>query len=155
MENHSARELWANFLKGQIVPVRRIQPRVMHFYDSQEESLRALRLVLEGTKTSHTHCLQAMQLNNEILPRIYDFVVLTDYHGEARCIVKNSSVKLLPWFNVTDEMARTDGAIDLGLHEWKDRHWTYFGRELARHGKVPRKSMIVVHQKFELIYTGK
>ncbi len=154
MENHSARELWANFLKGQIVPVRRIQPRVMHFYNSQEESLRSLRNVLDGRKTSYTHCLQVLQLNNEILPRIYDFVVLTDYNGEARCIVKNTSVRLIPWFSATEEMARSDGEDGLSLLEWKSRHWNYFAHELARHGKVPGPSMVVVHQKFDLIYTG-
>lgn len=153
MDNPSAQDLWAQFLKGQIVPVRKIHPRVGHFFDNQEESHRSLNLVLDKKKTSYSQSLQVIQLKNQVIPRIYDFVVLTDYHGEARCIVKNTKVRLIPLFNITSEQARTDGEGDLSLTDWKKIHWNFFARELAAFGKIPKDSMIVVHQSFELIYS--
>lgn len=154
MENPSARELWAQFLKGQIVPVRRIQPRVAHFFDNTEDSRRSLQRVLERRKTSYSQSLQVLQLRNEVIPRVYDFVILTDFEGEARCIVKNTRVQLLPWFGISQEHAQTDGEGDLSLHDWKKIHWGFFARELARYGRIPKEAMIVVHQKFEVIYTA-
>lgn len=152
MDNPSARELWAQFLKGQIVPVRKIQPRVAHFFDNQEDSSRSLHLVLQGRKKSYSQSLQALQLRNEIIPRIYDFVILTDFHGKAECIVKNSKVRLLPLFQVGATEVSTDGEGDLSVTEWKRIHWNFFARELARYGKIPKESMIVVHQSFDLIF---
>lgn len=152
MENPSARELWAEFLKGQIVPVRKIHPRVDYFFDNQDDSVRSLRLVLDNRKTSYSQSLQVVQLRNERIPRIYDFTILTDFEGSARCIVKNTKVELIPWFNINRDHAITDGEGDQSLHDWKKMHWAFFARELARHGKIPKESMVVVHQKFDLIY---
>ncbi len=152
MENASARNLWGDFLDAHLEFASEDAPKVIHFYDNETDADRCAELICKETKRATTHSLKGLQLRNEKLPKIGDFYVVTDWGGNAKCVIRTTGVKLLPYFSVKEEHARLEGEGDKSLEYWKKTHWDYYTRELAGLGAAPKESMIVVFEEFEMLY---
>ncbi len=152
MENASARNLWGDFLDAHLEFASEDAPKVIRFYDNEKDADLCADLVCKETKRATSHSLKGLQLRNETLPKIGDFYVVTDWEGNAKCIIRTTAVKLLPYFSIRQEHARMEGEGDKSLEFWKKNHWDYYTRELAEFGAVPRESMIVVFEEFEMLH---
>lgn len=152
MENASARNLWGDFLDAHLEFASEDAPRVIHFYDNEKDANVCADLACKETKRAMSHALKGLQLRNEPLPKIGDFYVVTDWNGNAKCVIRTTSVKLLPYFSIREEHARLEGEGDKSLDQWKNTHWDYFSRELGQFGAAPKDSMIVVFEQFEMLY---
>ncbi|MEZ4810019.1 MAG: ASCH domain-containing protein [Allomuricauda sp.] len=152
MENASARNLWGDFLDKHLEFASEDAPKVIYFYDNEKDANTCANLVCKDVKRAASHSLLGLQTRHEDLPRIGDFAVVTDWEGKAKCIIRTTSVKLVPFFAVRDEHARLEGEGDKSLEHWKKTHWEYFTRELEGLGKIPRESMIVVFEEFEKLF---
>ncbi len=153
MENSTARNMWGDFLDAHLEYAFVEAPKVIHFFDNEKDANHSLELVLNNTKKAMSHSLLGLQNRNEPLPKIGSFIVLTDWEGTAKCIVKTVSVKLKPLFSIDVDYAQLEGEGDKSLDQWKNMYLNYFTRELAPFGRVPKESMIVVCVTFEKVYS--
>ncbi|PWL39679.1 RNA-binding protein [Flagellimonas aquimarina] len=152
MENASARNLWGDFLDAHLEFASEDAPKVIHFCDNEKDANTCVDLVCKDVKRATSHSLLAMQLRKEELPKIGDFTVVTDWSGKAKCIIRTTSVKLVPYFAVHSEHARLEGEGDKSIEHWKKTHWDYYTRELSEFNRTPLESMIVVFERFEKIF---
>lgn len=152
MENASARNLWGDFLDAHLEFASEDAPKVIHFCDNEKDANTCADLVCKEIKRATSHSLKGMQLRHEKLPKIGDFYVVTDWNGNAKCIIRTTSVKLVPYFAIREEHARLEGEGDKSLAHWKNTHWDRCTRELAEFGSQPTESMIVVFETFEMLY---
>lgn len=152
MENASARALWGDYLDKHLEHAFVEAPKVVYFCDNEEDADESAELVKKGTKKATSHSLLGLQYRNEPLPKIGDFLVVTDWEGKAQCLVKTVKVRLKPFFSIDAAYARLEGEGDKSLEHWKQVHWDYYTRELEPFGRVPRESMIVVCQEFEMVF---
>ncbi|MDC6366308.1 MULTISPECIES: ASCH domain-containing protein [Flavobacteriaceae] len=152
MENASARNLWGDFLDKHLEFASEDAPKVIHFCDNEKDANTCADLVCKDIKRATSHSLLGLQSRHEKLPKIGDFTVVTDWGGQAKCIIRTTSVKLVPYFAIRDEHSRLEGEGDKSLAQWKETHWDYYTRELQEFGKVPRESMIVVFEEFEKVF---
>lgn len=152
MENASARNLWGDFLDAHLEFASEDAPRVIHFCDNEKDANNCANLVCKDIKRATSHSLLGLQYRKEELPRIGDFAVVTDWSGKAKCIIRTTSVKLVPYFAVHAEHARLEGEGDKSLEHWQKTHWDYYTRELSEFNRTPRESMIVVFERFEKIF---
>lgn len=152
MENTSARNMWGDYLDKHLEDAFHEAPQVIHFWDNKEDADHSAELVKKGAKKAVTDSLLGLQYRNQPLPKIGDFKVVTNWEGEAQCIIKLTSVKLKPYFSIDGAYAQLEGEGDKGLGNWKKTHWDYYTRELEPFGRVPRESMILVCQEFERIF---
>ncbi len=152
MENASARNLWGDFLDAHLEFVNEDAPKVGHFCDNEKDADTCATLICKDIKRATSHSLLGMQLRGETIPKIGDFFVVTDWSGKAKCIVRTTSVKLIPYFAIHAEHARLEGEGDKSLEHWRKTHWDYYTRELAEHGRKPLESMIVVFERFEKVF---
>ena len=81
-----------------------------------------------------------------------DLHVVTNWAGEAQCVIRTTEVKVMPFDAVTDEHAAAEGEGDLTLEWWRRIHWAYYERELQGTGYVPRLHMPIVCESFECLY---
>lgn len=153
MENSTARNMWGDFLDAHLEYAFVESPKVIHFFDNEKDANHSLELVLNNTKKAMSHSLLGLQNRNEPLPKIGSFIVLTDWEGTAKCIVKTTAVKLKPLFSIDVDYAELEGEGDKSLDQWKNMYLNYFTRELAPFGRVPKESMIVVCVTFEKVYS--
>jgi len=152
MENASARNLWGDFLDAHLEFASEDAPKVIHFCDNETDANTCAELVCKETKRATSHSLKGLQLRNESLPKIGNFYVVTDWSGNAKCVIRTTGVKLLPYFSIREEHARLEGEGDKSLDYWKKSHWDYYTRELGGLGTSPKESMIVVFEEFEMLY---
>ncbi len=152
MENSTARNMWGDFLDAHLEYAFVEAPKVMHLFDNEKDANHSLNLVINNTKKAMSLSLLGIQHRNEPLPKIGSFIVLTDWEGTAKCIIKTTSVKLKPLFSIDGDYTQLEGEDDKSLDQWKNRYWNYFTRELAPFKRIPKESMIVVCITFEKVY---
>ncbi|GMN10235.1 ASCH domain-containing protein [Croceitalea sp. MTPC9] len=152
MDNASARNLWGDFLDKHTEFAFEKAPLSGYFGDNEKDANHLASLVSKDIKRATSHSLLGLQLREEQMPKIGDFFVVTDWNGNAKCLIRTTSVKLIPYFSIHSEHARLEGEGDKSLEYWKKVHWDYYTRELEPFGRVPRESMIIVFERFELLY---
>lgn len=152
MDNASARNMWGDYLDKHLEDAFVEAPKTIHFCDNEKDANECLDLVLKNVKRATSPSLLGLQLRNEPLPKIGDFLVITDWDGKAKCIVKTTTVKLKPMFSIDEAYAQKEGEGDKSLAYWKKTHWDYYTRELAEFNREPRESMIVVCQEFVKVF---
>tara|TARA_R110002051_G_scaffold141266_3_gene214264 strand:- start:223 stop:681 length:459 start_codon:yes stop_codon:yes gene_type:complete len=152
MKNHSAENMWGDFLKAHLEFAFEHTPQVYHFSDNEKDANFNLELVLAGVKKANSHSLLGLQLQKKTLPKRGDFSVLTDWDGKARCIVRTTSVRMVPYFSVTAEHAKMEGNGDGSLSDWKKSYWDLFQRRLGEFDRKPNESMIIVCEYFEKVF---
>ncbi len=155
MKNASARNMWGDYLDNHLEYAFTGEPRVTHLCDNEQDANKCLKLVLSGKKRATSHSLLGLQYRKQALPKIGDFTVLTDWEGNAKCIVRTVAVRLKPFFAIRSSYAKLEGEGDGSLDYWKQTHWEYYTRELEPYGRVPRDSMIVVCEVFEKVFERK
>ncbi len=152
MDNASARNMWGDYLDAHLEYAFVEAPKVIHFCDNEKDANECANLVKSNIKKATSLSLLGIQYRNESLPKIGDFMVITNWNKEAVCIIKTTAVKLVPYFNISEDYAKIEGEGDQSLAYWKKTHWDYYTRELKAFGRVPRESMIIVCQEFEKVY---
>ncbi|PIB27641.1 RNA-binding protein [Maribacter sp. 4U21] len=152
MENASANNMWGDYLKNHLEDVFHEAPKTDYFCDNEKDANECAALVKKGIKRATSHSLLGLQYRNEPLPKIGDFLVVTNWEGTAQCIVQTTAVKLKPFFSIDESYAKLEGEGDKSLAYWKKVHWDYFTRELEPFGRVPRESMIIVCEEFEKVF---
>ncbi len=152
MENASARNMWGDFLDAHLEFASEDAPRVIHFCDNEKDANTCANLVCKDIKRATSQSLLGLQYRKEELPKIGDFAVVTDWSGKAKCVIRTTSVKLVPYFAVHAEHARLEGEGDKSLEHWQKTHWDYYTRELSEFNRIPRESMIVVFERFEKVF---
>jgi len=152
MKNNSAKALWGDFLDAHLEYASEDLPIIDHFCDNKEDADMCLELVLSGDKCATSHSLLGLQLRNEPLPKIGDFLIVTNWEGVAKCIVQTQQVRLVPFFSITPAYAQLEGEGDKSLAHWKKVHWEYYTRELAPFNRIPRESMIIVCETFKKVF---
>ncbi|SFR60055.1 ASCH domain-containing protein [Maribacter stanieri] len=152
MENASAKNMWGEYLKTHLEHVFEHAPKTCYFGDNETDANNFAEMTKKETKKAVSHSLLGLQNRNEPLPKIGDFIVLTNWAGEAQCIVRTKSVSLKPYFSIDSTYVQKEGYGDKSLEQWKSYYWNLFTNELQKFKREPRESMIVVCQEFEKVY---
>ena len=152
MRNASARALWGDYLDKHLEHVFVDAPKTVHFSNNKQDADAFADLAKRGVKRATSMSLLGLQHRNEPLPKIGDFLIVTDWEGQAQCIVRTVKVSLKPFFAIDAAYALREGIGDKSLAQWKKVHWDFFADELQAFGREPRESMIVVCQEFEKVF---
>jgi len=117
-----------------------------------EQGNRLLACVLDGPKRATAGALWTYEAHGESVPVPGEYSVVLDGHAVARCVVRTTTVDIIPFDQVDAEFAYDEGEGDRSLEYWRDVHWTYFVRELAGLGREATSDMPVVCERFEVVY---
>ena len=123
-----------------------------HFCDNQQDADECVLLVLAGRKRATAPSLWSFESHDEPLPRAGDLHVVTDWAGEARCIIRITAVEVVPLDEIGEEHAQAEGEGDGSLSWWLDAHRAYYRRELEGSGQQFQPDMPVVFEWFECVY---
>jgi len=153
MNAESVERMWSAFCAARpVVAGPRAACTSWHFCDNQASADQLADLVLAGTKRATAGALWAYELEDESVPKVGDFSVITDWAGEARCVIRTTAVEVVSLGQVTTEFAATEGEGDGSLAYWKAVHREAFARELEPHGLVVSDDMPVVCERFEVVF---
>ncbi|WP_419213390.1 ASCH domain-containing protein [Maribacter sp. X9] len=152
MENTSVKTMWGDFLEAHLEHAFESAPKTTYFGDNEKDANELAILVKNGVKKATSHSLLGLQQQNEPLPKIGELTVVTNWEGEAQCIIRTTKVTLKPYFLINASYAEKEGEGDKSLTYWKKVHWDYYTRELAKFNRAPTDSMIVVCEEFDKVF---
>ncbi len=127
-------------------------PAAWHFCDNEADANECAQLVLTGLKRATSPSLWSFESSGEALPTVGDLNIVTDWSGQAICIIRTRKVQTLAFNEITELHARIEGEGDGSLDWWCRTHWPYYHRELEGTGHAPERDMPIVFQEFERIF---
>ncbi|HAH63035.1 MAG TPA: ASCH domain-containing protein [Treponema sp.] len=112
-----------------------------------------LSLVLTGKKTALFTSYATYAEDNEPLPATGELYVVLDRAETPRCIIETTGVTIVPFDEVTWEMAQLEGE-DENLEAWRGKHKEYLEDEGAVVGFDFSPGIKLVFQTFRVVYSG-
>ncbi|MEN1786219.1 MAG: ASCH domain-containing protein [Bacteroidota bacterium] len=152
MKTTTVQSLWEQYIAENPEFASLSVPKSLRFGDNEQQADGLAKLVIKDLKRAISYTLLGLQLRKEGLPKIGDFMVITDAKGDAKCIVRSVAVKLVPYFSIKPEQAKWECLGDKGIEHWKQLVWERSAAELEAFGRKPKESMIMVFQRFEKVY---
>jgi len=150
-EIKSVKNLWNSYLNEN----PEIDPNTpytsWHFCDSEKSANELVELVLNGEKKGTTS-LDKLYEPNEEKPKVNDYSIITNFYGEAKCIIKTMKIKKLPFDEVTEEMAYLEGEGNKTLDYWRKVHRDCFDRYSSSVKKKFNDKDLVIYEYFEVVY---
>jgi uncharacterized protein YhfF len=125
-----------------------------YFGDSQALAHELAELVLRGKKGATAAALWSFEAEGKRVPEPGDLSVVTDWSGEPLCVIETKSIDVMPFHEVTADFAATEGEGDGSLAFWRHAHAEYFTRECQRAGREFDQRMLVVCERFEVVFRG-
>ena len=151
IESPSAQALWAAYVKHN---PQAAQARVVvdHFCDNARDADELAALVLAGIKRATASSLAELELAGEPLPKPGEHLIVTNWAGEAQCIVRTTRVDVVPLGQVTADFAAAEGEGDGSLAYWQRAHRAYYRRVLARSDVAVDDNLLIACERFERVY---
>lgn len=126
-------------------------PDSYHFCDNEKDADICADLVVAGIKQATASSVAELQHDGYPMPEVGDFVIITDWAGQARAIIKTTHVEIRPYRDVDETFARREGEGDLSLKWWRAAHEAYYRRVLQGTGTEFSEDMPIVLEIFELV----
>lgn len=76
--------------------------------------------------------------------------IITDWNGTSKCLVKTTRVRIIPYKDITFEIAVLEGEDD-SLESWRKNHEKFFKEEGKQLGYEFNENMPVIFEEFEVI----
>ena len=108
-------------------------------------------LVLSGQKTAFFSSYATFAIDQEPLPVSGEMYIVVDSARNPVCVIELESVNVLPFNEVTWEMAKKEGE-DENLEVWREKHKEYLEDEGAVLGFDFTPDIKLVFQSFRMIY---
>ena len=115
-----------------------------YFADSEDDANSLGQLVLAGVKRATAALVWG--------PASGDLSIVTDWSGRPLCVIETTATAVVPFEEVTEEFAATEGEGDKSLRYWREVHWDFFSRECGQIGREPSLRMPVLCERFRVVY---
>ena len=153
-EHKTVKEMWKKYLStiGENINVTGKTYESWYFCNNEKDANELAGLVKKGIKkaTASLHCLY--EIENELIPEVGDYAVITNWKGVAQSIIQITSINTIPFKEVTEEFAAKEGEGDKTLSFWRKVHRKFFTLELKEHNKKFYEDMPVICEEFEVVY---
>ena len=110
-----------------------------------------IALVISGKKKAFFTTWATYTIDGEPLPLSGELYVVLDRANNPRCIIETESVEIVPFNQVTWEMAKLEGE-DQNLEEWRQKKIEYLEDEGAILGFEFTQDIKLVFQRFKVVY---
>ena len=122
------------------------------FGDGPELANELGALVLAGRKTATCFALWEVEAGEETMARVGDKSVILDGRDEPLCVIETTEVTVRRFDEVDGGFAREGGEGDRSLEYWRGAHRRFFGRTLPGIGRRFSEDMLLVCERFRVIY---
>ncbi|MEY2979735.1 MAG: hypothetical protein RLZZ435_3875, partial [Cyanobacteriota bacterium] len=122
------------------------------FGDSSALADELSNLILKGSKTATCSALWEWEAEGIQLPEIGTKTIVLDGKGKPTCIIETTEIMIRSFSAVDAQFAYEEGENDRSLESWRQEHWQYFSRVLPEIGKEPTPEMLLVCERFRVVY---
>ena len=144
-------EYWNKFLSAKSLPLDTKCAGDLFFEAKGFVSDQMNALVLGGQKTAFFSSYATFAIDGEPLPVSGELYIVVDRANNPVCVIELQSVNILPFNEVTWEMAKQEGE-DENLEQWREKKKEYLEDEGAVLGFEFAPDIKVVFQTFTVVY---
>ncbi len=123
------------------------------FGDSVPQADELARLVAAGRKRATAGMREDYLAAGEALPEVGDLLVVLDGGDLPICVIRTTSVEVLPFDAVDAAFAFEEGEGDRTLASWRTEHGRFFGSRCAVLGIEWHGGRDIVCERFELVWS--
>lgn len=156
MENNSVDIMWKKYLKSidENEEDTNLSYTSWYFGGDKQIADELAELTIKGDKRATTSLHYLYEIEKEEVPKVGELSIITDFDGNAKCIIKTTDVKVLPFSKVDEKFAYTEGEGYKSLEYWRRVHIKAFNDELKELSIDMEFSedMLVVCEIFQVIY---
>jgi uncharacterized protein YhfF len=145
----TAKQMWNLYTEKDPIPN---QYEAWAFCGGGEIGDKLAALVLNGTKTATASAAIAYQVEGESIPEPGCYSVILFSNGEAACIIRDTTVSLVPFNKVSAHHAYLEGEGDRSLDYWRNVHKEAFTPDYENAGLEFDETGICVLEEFEVVY---
>jgi uncharacterized protein YhfF len=154
LENDKIKKFWDEYLHN--TRQNNIEyTDIFSFGSNPEMANRLSALVVEGKKKATTTLYKLFDYDNEKFPEKGSISIIVNGYDEPVAIIKDIEIKIVPFKDITEEDAKTEGEGDCSLKYWRDAHTEYFKEECEKNKINFSEDMLVIFEIFETIYSIK
>jgi uncharacterized protein YhfF len=126
--------------------------QVWHFSDNEASANKLGELVKAGKKTATCSLLWSYEVEDQRLPRVGEYNVITTWNGTPLCIILTTEVEIRGFNKVDAIFAYEEGEGDRSLDYWRKVHWEVFSNECNMIGYRSVPGMPLVCERFRKVY---
>ena len=141
---------WRDFLKEKNLPDGTEFSDVFCFGDDDTADM-LLALVLNGKKRATSSARIAYEIENEALPQVGEYSIVTDSAGEPKCVITDTAVTVYRFCDMNFDIIKKEGE-DECLETWQSNHRGVFTDEGRELGYEFSEDMEIVFEEFEVLY---
>ncbi len=146
--------LWHEYSKSSELDNKNESYRSWYFSNNEKDANGLLDLVIKGRKRATSSAFDVYPHIDENLPEVGDLSVITDWAGNAHCIIETINIEIIPFDKVSEDFAKLEGEGDLSLRHWRSVHQEFFTNSLFEFGIAFNGKSKVVCETFKLIFTN-
>ena len=150
-ESEKVRIFWEEFLRSTGRSETTECFEVFYFGLTEKLANELLELVLIGQKKATSSSSWTYEIKGELLPKVGDLSIVTDFEGSPKCVIETRNVPIVPFSEMTFDICKREGEDD-SLESWREGHIRFFTEEGKLVGFEFREDMPVVFEDFEVIY---
>jgi uncharacterized protein YhfF len=153
----SVYDMWNRFTESNPEFKKDELPESWYFHDNKEDANRLAELTLSREKNATTTGIYSWyEEANADLPKTGTKQIVTDFDGKALAIIETKRVDTIPFNKMSKEYAAMDMGTNIKpLEKWRKAHWDFFTSIMEENGEKPTEDMLIVFERFEIIWTGK
>ncbi len=145
---------WQKFTRTQAADPTPRFLEAFYFDDNAPGADELAQIVLSGQKRATAALLWAHEVESKPLPTPGNLSIVTNFAGEPLCVIERQRVDIVPFNEVSEEFAATEGEGDGSLAFWRRAHEAFFGKECKRIGRQAAPEMPVVCERFKVVYSA-
>lgn len=147
-------EFWSAFLASRF---RELPPDLSYyeafcFGNGADMADRLAALVRSGVKTATSALLREFEESGRRPPHPGDLSVVLDGAGRPVCVIETIESSTIPFDQVDESFAVDYGEGDRTLEWWHENLWRYYVEECAVHGWIADRRMLLVCERFRVVY---
>lgn len=142
----TGREMYSEYARAKGIPQETDKVETGPFGDSPDMARTLLSLILSGRKRAT--CWACI---DEEPPAPGEISVVTDWDGNAGCVLETVRAQALPFSAVPWSLARLEGE-DECFESWHEGHTRFFTEEAKREGYLFSEDMPVIFEQFKVVW---
>ncbi len=144
-------EMWMNFCEKEGIDVSTYYD-IWHFCDTRVLADELAELVLNGVKCGTSTLSFLIDYYGEEPGKVGNHIIITDFAGNARCVIRIEEVLYIPFNEVDEKLAKIEGEGDGSLEYWRNAHSSIFKRWMEDIGHKFTNDLEVEFQIFKVVY---
>lgn len=109
------------------------------------------KLVTRGKKRATAGLVASYEYDKDPLPKEGDVSIILDGDGMPMAVIRTTEALVLPYRDVSPEMAAEEGEGDGSLRYWRKEHEKYFRKECKSMDMQFSEEIPIVFERFEVL----